>query len=134
MTRWRLWLLVCLLLGVAMQPGSAQITMGEGASVGATSGGGGGVGVFGSPVAGQPTIWHDGASLEGASSAHVNIDGPVATTTEYVTTGATGVSRTLPAAASGSATREYVFIKEDSGAAGMSIAPNGTNTINGLNA
>jgi len=105
----------------------------------AVSGLGSGAGIFGTPTAGQLAVFHDATSIEGVSglsityaATHVATNGTPTTTIEYVTTGSvTDVTRTLPAAASGTNTREYIFIKEDAGTAAMSIMPNGTDTING---
>jgi len=103
------------------------------------SGTGGAVGIFGTPVAGQLAVWHDAGSIEGASAlsinylaTHVATAGTPTTTIQYVTTGPSDLTSPLPPAASGTNTREFVYIKEDSGAGAMVIAPNGGNTINGI--
>jgi hypothetical protein len=76
--------------------------------------------------------------VEGASgldimfaTAHVSGAGTPTTGVEYVTTGGAGATRTLPAAASGTATRQFRFIKEDPGVGPLTIAPAAGNTING---
>jgi Repeat of unknown function (DUF5907) len=104
----------------------------------AVSGTGSGVGIFGTPAAGQVAAWHDATSIEGVSTlnilfaaAHVSGSGTPTTGVEYVTTGGAGATRNLPAAASGTQTRQFRIIKEDAGAGALTIAPAGGNTIAG---
>jgi hypothetical protein len=99
---------------------------------------GGGVGIFGTPIAGQVALWHDASSVEGVSAltiayaaAHVTGSGTVTTGVEYVQTGPTPLTRTLPPASSGTTTRRFRVIKEDSGVGALNVAPAGADTING---
>jgi Repeat of unknown function (DUF5907) len=98
-------------------------------------------GIFGTPTAGQVAIWHDATSIEGVSTltiayaaAHVTASGTVTTGVEYVATSTGTVTRTLPAAASGTTTRRFRVIKEDSAVGTLTVAPLGADTINGSTA
>jgi uncharacterized protein DUF5907 len=100
--------------------------------------GGSGPGIFGSPTAGQLATWHDGVSLEGANTLSiafaatpVSTAGTIATGVEYVTTGAGGLTRTLPAAVSGTVTRQFTLIKVSNDAGVLTVAAAGGNTISG---
>jgi hypothetical protein len=100
--------------------------------------GGSGPGIFGSPTAGQLATWHDGTTIEGASTLNISFaatpvstSGPIATGVEYVTTGAGGLTRTLPAAVSGTVTRQFTLIKVSSDAGVLTVAATGGNTISG---
>lgn len=101
-------------------------------------GGGGTVTISGTPAAGQLAAWANSNTIEGVSTLNINhaaasvaVAGTVTTSTEYVTTGAGGVTRTLPAAASGTSTRRFTVLKVDSGAGALTVAPAGADTING---
>jgi hypothetical protein len=98
-----------------------------------------GASVFGTPIAGQLAIWHDGTSIEGVSSLSITYSATLVTTAgtpttglEYVRTGASALTRTLPPAGSGTNSRQFIFYKEDSAAGAMTITPAGSNTINGV--
>jgi len=54
--------------------------------------------------------------------------------TIFATTGAGGITLTLPAASVNTVGLIYYIYKVDSGAGALTIAPSGTNTINGVNA
>jgi Repeat of unknown function (DUF5907) len=128
-------------LSTGLTPSRCVQTDGTGllsAAAAACGTGTGGVGIFGSPTAGQLTAWHDGTTIEGASTLNISFaatsvstTGTIATGIEYVTTGAGGVTRTLPSAASGTVTRQFTLIKVSNDAGMLQVAPAGGNTISG---
>lgn len=95
------------------------------------------VDVSGLPTAGQLAVFVDANTLEGRSTldinyaaSHVATSGTVSTGTEYVTTGAVTVTRTLPPAASGTSTKRFYLVKEDAGVGTLSIVAAPGNTLN----
>jgi hypothetical protein len=55
--------------------------------------------------------------------------GPISTPLEWVTTGASAITRTLPAAGSGTNSRRYCLYKADSGVGTLTLATSGGNTL-----
>lgn len=102
------------------------------------TGTGGGVGIVGTPVADQLAAWADPASIKGISTLNVNYaaaavttSGVIDTGTQYITTGAGGVTMTLPAAVSGTSTRRFTLLKVSNDAGALTLMPFAGNTING---